>query len=144
MKKSKGDYMKRVMLLAFVLLTLTGPVMAADVPTTPNPPTAGTGEITLEWNYPAEMNAAILGFRIYHSRKSIPWGKHRGELPPADANAQMIQVDDPSLRVYKLLLPEGSNYIRMNAIYTQNNQVVESFFSEQIKITVKSAPGTPP
>jgi len=136
--------MKPIMLLTFVLLTLTGPVMAADVPTTPNPPTAGTGEITLEWNYPAEMNAAILGFRIYHSRKSIPWGKHRGELPPADANAQMIQVDDPSLRVYKLLLPEGSNYIRMNAIYTQNNQVVESFFSEQIKITVKAAPGTPP
>ena len=122
--------MKRVMLLAFVLLILAGSALA--------------GEMTLEWDYPVEMNTAILGFRIYHARKSIPWGKYKGQLPPADANMQMIQVDDPTLRAYQLLLPEGANYIRMNAIYTQNNQVVESFFSDQIKVAVKADPGTPP
>lgn len=134
--------MKRIMISVFALLTLMGLAMADETPIQQEPLTAVAGEMTIEWNYPAEMNAAILGFRIYHSSKSIPWGKHDGDPPPPDT--KMIQLEDPSLRAYPLVLPEGANYIRMNAIYTKNNQVVESFFSQQIKVMVKPSVGEPP
>lgn len=133
--------MKRITILVLTLLALVGLAMAQETPPQTLPVPIGK-EMTLEWHYPAEMNTAISGFRIYYSSKSIPWGKHKGELPPADT--KMVQVDDPSLRAYQLVLPEGAVYIRMNAIYMRNNQVLESFFSEQTKVIVKSSTEVPP
>lgn len=143
--------MKRIIISVFVLLALAGSAFAQDSPTAPTDTDTATDtaptpdyNTSLEWSYPKEFNGHILGFRIFHAKKSIPWGRHNGDRPEAGADMQMIQVDDPTQRAAGLVLPAGPNYIRVNAIYTLDNQVAESFLSAQVKIEIKGAstPGT--